>query len=216
MYPQKLQDAILTTRDGNGDELECKVRVVDVTDTAILITVPVDKNGYAMFLPPASRVNLGYVSQGYVHFDTVVVQHVRDRVSMMAIEKPPLQELNRDQRRQSFRVPVTLKTTVVVKDENVLLNLLDLSAGGFLATSTNQKLALEDAIEGKLMLKSERGDITVPYTGQVTRVGLDAETQEVIYGVEFDEMGMRSDTIMRYCMERQRRYLRTLNEDELS
>lgn len=214
MYPQKLQDAIVTTRDGEGNELECKVRVVDVTPTNVFITAPIDQNGYAMFLTVGSRVNLGYVAQGYAHFDALVKRHVRERIPMVVLEKPPIHEISRDQRRQNFRVPVTLRTTIAKDGQNVLLNLLDLSAGGFLATSAKRVWSLGDEILGELTLPTEKGNKVIQYIGQVTRVGYDGDQQEVLYGVEFRDMGARSDIIMRYCMERQRRYLRTLSEQE--
>lgn len=216
MFPETLQDIILTMRNEDDEVAEFKVRVVEVTDTEILMTAPIDHNGYAQFIPLGARVNVGYVSNGYVNFETTVSAHVRDRIPLVVIVKPPVAEIRKDQRRQSFRVPVTLRSTVQVDDHEVLMNLLDLSAGGFLATSSDHTVRVDSEVSGNLLLDLERGRQTVTFTGTVTRVSLEPKTNDILYGIEFHDMGVQEDMVMRYCMERQRRYLRTLNDSEES
>lgn len=153
---------------------------------------------------------------GYVSFDTVVLEHKKERVPLVELAKPARDQIRRVQRRQNFRVPVTLRTTVQVGADTFRLNLLDLSAGGFLACASKQLLGEGDVIHGSLTLDLEKGECPIQYSGTVSRVTYEPTEGDWQFGVEFQEVSPNADRIVRYCMERQRRFLRTLRTLEQS
>lgn len=215
MYPQNLQDAIIqVVGEVSGIEQEYRVRVVEVTNSTIAITPLIDKNGYPIYLPIGTKVKLGYVHKAYFQMETEVVDQVRERLPVVILNKPDQTAIVREQRRESFRVPVTIRATIAGQQGNILtLNLLDLSAGGFLVMSPLRTLAKDDVVDGKMTLELERQTVEISFRATVTREVLQGDDH--LYGMEFQEVHTNEEMIIRYCMERQRRYLRTEARAEL-
>ncbi|MFB5189707.1 flagellar brake protein [Alicyclobacillus fastidiosus] len=210
MYPTKLQDALITII-GSETEEEHKVRIVDITGDTVVITPPFDQNGYPMFLPEGARIVVGYVQTAYFEFETQVLQNIRSRIPLVIVQKPELSQISKEQRRQSFRVPVTI-TATLSSDGNTsfALHLLDLSAGGFLAVSSTKRLTRGTVVAGELVLDTDKGETVVAFHGEVTREAI--EDGQYLYGVQFTDIGANEDVLIRYCMDRQRRFLRTQRE----
>lgn len=215
MYPKQFQNAMLTSLDVNGQELEHRVRVDHVSEETIIVTAPIDANGYAILLPVGASVRVGYLLEAYVSFETDVLGHQQGRVPLVVLRTPEKGQIRREQRRQNFRVPVTLSTVVRRDDNEFRLNLLDLSAGGYLATSSQKLMDEGDEFDGTLVLDLEKGEYVIEYRGMVARVEADISSGGWTYGVEFHEAFPDSERIVRYCMERQRRFLRTSSEEAM-
>ncbi|WAH42726.1 PilZ domain-containing protein [Alicyclobacillus fastidiosus] len=210
LYPMKLQDAMVTIV-GSEPEEEHKVRIVDITEDTVVITPPFDQNGYAMFLPEGTRIVVGYVQTAYFEFETRVLHNVRSRIPLVIVQKPELSQISKEQRRQSFRVPVTITAKITIDGgTSFVMNLLDLSAGGLLAVSSTKRLTRGDFIAGEIVLETDKGETVVTFRGEVTREAL--EDGQYLYGVQFADVGANEDVLIRYCMNRQRRFLRTQRE----
>lgn len=149
------------------------MKVVDLEDDALVLTAPYDHNGYPILLTPGSRVIIGYVHTAYFSFETSVREQIAGRTPLIIVEKPQPSQISKEQRRQSFRVPVTLRARVTTNHTDWFeVNLLDLSAGGFRAAMTHARLHIGDELAGELTLPLERGAATVSFEGEVTRKAL--------------------------------------------
>ncbi|GMA64623.1 flagellar brake protein [Alicyclobacillus fastidiosus] len=163
LYPMKLQDAMVTIV-GSEPEEEHKVRIVDITEDTVVITPPFDQNGYAMFLPEGTRIVVGYVQTAYFEFETRVLHNVRSRIPLVIVQKPELSQISKEQRRQSFRVPVTITAKITIDGgTSFVMNLLDLSAGGLLAVSSTKRLTRGISSQARSFSKRTRGRPLSPF-----------------------------------------------------
>ncbi|WP_161624339.1 flagellar brake protein [Alicyclobacillus acidoterrestris] len=202
---------MITIVDSEAEE-GYPVKVVDLEDDALVLTAPYDHNGYPILLTPGSRVIIGYVHTAYFSFETSVREQIAGRTPLIIVEKPQPSQISKEQRRQSFRVPVTLRARVTTNHTDWFeVNLLDLSAGGFRAAMTHARLHIGDELAGELTLPLERGAATVSFEGEVTREGVAGDM--VVLGVQFQQVHPSDEALIRYCMEHQRRFLRTKRDE---
>jgi c-di-GMP-binding flagellar brake protein YcgR len=197
------------TENGEGTPSTLRSRIADLDDKNIYIEIPLDeksKKYYNSQLGEQFQVFF-FTTEGVKHlFTSTVTGFRKDIVSLVAIRKPKLEEITKDQRRSFLRVEANLE--LAVKIENMLRFVAiteDVGGGGVSFTcERNWLIAPKMVITCWLLLGYKDGSMAhSKFEGEVVRV-LPVEPDKHLIMMRFQEIGdSDQQKIIRYCFERQ-------------
>jgi c-di-GMP-binding flagellar brake protein YcgR len=184
-------------------------RIADLDAQNIYIEVPLDEKSRRYY-----RGQLGetfqlyfFTSEGVKHqFSSQVTGFRKDGVSLVAIRKPELDEITKDQRRSFLRVEANLELAVKLSDRLRFVAITeDVGGGGVSFVCDRNWPIVPNMILGCwLLLTYKSGSIAHSgFDGEVVRV-LPVEPDKHLVMMRFKEI-VDSDQqkIIRYCFERQ-------------
>jgi c-di-GMP-binding flagellar brake protein YcgR len=213
LYPEKLQRIVLFVSPEPGHEQEYPVRVADIQDDVLITDIPLGSQGQLVRIPQDQIVYARYhLNDSMYQFPTHVLRYVPDQVPMMVLLKPSKDMITKLQRREYFRIPVSLSSLLRIENQETEVTLLDLSGGGFLFQPPGVPLQKGDAFSGTLTLPlKDKSPRVIAYQAKICRALSHPDTGESLFGAQFIQMTETDrDWIIRYCFEKQMEYRRKL------
>ncbi|WP_281886866.1 flagellar brake protein [Paenibacillus sp. YYML68] len=188
---------------------EYKSRIADMTDSSIMMEVPLhEKTGRLKRLYPGDELSIYFVSEGGVknYFNSSVIGYTDDVIRLVQIKLPAVESITKMQRRTFLRVPAELDIAVKLVENLQFVALTDDVSGGgvsFLCES-NTPVSSGQAVGCWLNIPYKNGTIEhVPFKGEVVRVKA-LETGRLQVMMRFTEIADRDrEKVIRFCFERQ-------------
>ncbi|MBC8081067.1 MAG: flagellar brake domain-containing protein, partial [Gorillibacterium sp.] len=168
-----MQMKVLDEEEANQ---EYKSRIADISETELMIEVPLNENtGRLKRLVQGDELSAYFLSEeGYKYFfSTTVIGFREDVIRLVRIRKPLQEEITRTQRRNFLRVTADLELSLQLADGSYqIVNTDDIGGGGisFLVDS-GKGISLEEPISCWLLLPMRGGKMGhVQFKGVVIRM----------------------------------------------
>ncbi|MFC5403841.1 flagellar brake protein [Cohnella soli] len=193
----------------NGEPLTLRSRVADMDGGNIFIEVPLNENTRALY-----RSQLGeqfqiyfFTQDGVKHlFSSEVTGFRKEKVHLVSIRKPQLEEITKDQRRSFLRVEANLEIAVRIGDKLRFVAVTEDVGGGGVSFMCERRwpIVQNAVLSCWLLLNYKSGAIAhAKFEGEVVRV-LSAEPDKHLVMMRFkDIIDGDQQKIIRYCFERQ-------------
>ncbi|MBD0380617.1 flagellar brake protein [Paenibacillus sedimenti] len=195
--------------DDEESKIEYKSRIADITDTSIVIEVPLnEKTGRLKKLYAGDELSTYFLAQGGAkhYFSTTVTGFQEDVIRLVEISKPEPEAITQIQRRNFLRVLAELEIAVRLSEQIQIVALTeDVSGGGIsFICDGHVPLGLQAAISCWLLVPYKNGTIEhLPFKGEIVRVK-QLETGKLLAMVRFIEITDRDrQKLIRFCFERQ-------------
>jgi c-di-GMP-binding flagellar brake protein YcgR len=199
------------TGSENTDEsiITLRSRVADMDSSNIYIEIPLDEKSRKYY-----RAQLGERFQLYCFtpegvkllFTSTVTGFRKDTVNLVAIRKPELDEITKDQRRSFLRVEANLELAVKIGDRMKFVAITeDIGGGGVsFACERTWPIVANQIISCWLLLTYKGGSIAhAKFEGEVVRV-LPIEPDKHLIMMRFEDISdSDQQKVIRYCFERQ-------------
>lgn len=178
-------------------------QLVDKNDKSMYILSPI-YNGKKYFLREKQKITIFfYRKRGIYQFRAEVVRQVNENLQTFEIK--PLEGFKKIQRRDYYRMPITINTVLKINKDNNINEIKcitsDLSAGGVKLVckkeiKTSEKVIIDIHLENFKMITVE---------GEVIRVIRNPQTNNYELGIKFLEISETDrDKIFAYIFEKQR------------
>jgi c-di-GMP-binding flagellar brake protein YcgR len=207
MYIQIISDGVQAGVDDATRTL--RSRVADLDDKNIYIEIPLDEKSRKLYRSEiGEKFQLFFFTQeGVKHlFSSSVTGFRKDTVPLVAIRKPMLEEITKDQRRSFLRVDANLELAVRMGEKLRFLAITeDVGGGGVSFTCERNWPIVPNAILSCWLLLNYKGGSVAHsrFDGEVVRV-LPVEPDKHLIMMRFQEIGdLDQQNIIRYCFERQ-------------
>lgn len=208
MLPKINQTMYIQTETG-PEPLTLRSRVADQDASRIYIEIPLDEKSRKLYRSQeGEQFQLYFFTEdGVKHsFPSVVTGFRRDSVPLVAIRKPEIDEITKDQRRSFLRVEANLELAVKMGEKMRFVAVTeDVGGGGISFTCDRNKPIVTNAVLSCWLLLSYKGGTVAhaKFEGEVVRV-LPVEPDKHLIMMRFSEI-VDSDQqkIIRYCFERQ-------------
>ncbi|MFC5699860.1 flagellar brake protein [Cohnella faecalis] len=196
--------------DSEGIEsVTFRSRVADQDERTIFIEIPLDEKSrryHRCHVGEPFRVYF-FTQEGVKHiFETEVTGVRKDTVSMVAIRKPALEDISRDQRRSFLRVEAALELAVRFDDKLRFVAITDDVGGGGLSFRCDRKWPIVNGavLSCWLLVPYKGGTIAhAKFEGEIVRV-LPVEPDKHLVMMRFSDIqDSDQQKIIRYCFERQ-------------
>lgn len=212
MQPKINQTMYIQVMNGSdGTEgITLRSRVADMDKSNIYIEIPLDEKSRKYY-----RSQLGeqfqlyfFTTEGVKHVFTSTVTGFRkeDMLSLVAIRKPELEEITKDQRRSHLRVEANLELAVKVGDKLRFVAITEDVGGGGISFTCERKwpIVQNQIVSCWLLLNYKGGSIAHSrFEGEVVRV-LPVEPDRHLVMMRFQDIAdSDQQKIIRYCFERQ-------------
>ncbi len=193
----------------NYDDLESKennmlnTQLVDKSDKCLYISPPI-YSGKKYFLRKRQKITIFfYRKRGIYEFNAEVIKQVSENLQTFEIK--PIGKLNKIQRRDHYRLPITLNAVLKSNKKNNMIETkcitVDLSAGGI-------KLVCKEEVERseKVIVDIDLDNSKITSVeGQVVRSVKNPETNKYELGIKFSEISENDrDKIFAFIFEKQR------------
>ncbi|MFD0694860.1 flagellar brake protein [Paenibacillus sp. GCM10027628] len=195
--------------DDEESKIEYKSRIADVTDTAIVIEVPLnEKTGRLKKLYSGDELSTYFLGQGGTkhYFTTTVTGFQEDVIRLVELRKPEPEAITQIQRRSFLRVLAELEIAVKLSEQIQFIAVTeDVSGGGIsFICDGHIPLGVQAAISCWLLVPFKNGTIEhLPFKGETVRVK-QLETGKLLAMVRFIEITDRDrQKLIRFCFERQ-------------
>lgn len=178
-------------------------QLVDKSDKYLYISPPI-YSGKKYFLRKRQKITIFfYRKRGIYEFNAEVIKQVNENLQTFEIK--PTGKLNKIQRRDHYRLPITLNTVLKSNKNNNIIEIkcitADLSAGGI-------KLVCKEEVEKsqKVVLDIDLDNSKITSVeGQVVRSVKNPETNKYELGIKFSEISENDrDKIFAFIFEKQR------------
>ncbi|WP_268240145.1 flagellar brake protein [Paenibacillus marchantiophytorum] len=195
--------------DDEESRIEYKARIADVTDTALVIEIPLnEKTGRLKKLYQGDELSTFFLGEGGVkhYFTTSVIGYTEDVIRLVELRKPALESITQIQRRNFLRVLAELEIAVKLSDQIQFIGITeDVSGGGISFICDGQvPVGMNMAISCWILAPFKNGSIEhIPFSGEIVRVKqLDSGKQLAM--VRFVDIADRErQKLIRFCFERQ-------------
>jgi c-di-GMP-binding flagellar brake protein YcgR len=195
--------------DDEESKIEYKSRIADITDTAIVVEVPLnEKSGRLKKLYMGDELSTYFLDQGGVkhYFTSSVIGFREDVIRLVEIKKPEIEAITHIQRRSFLRVLAELEIAVKLSDHIQFVAITeDVGGGGIsLICDGHIPLGVPAPISCWVLVPFKNGMIEhIPLKGEIVRVKL-LETGKQLAMVRFVEITDRDrQKLIRFCFERQ-------------
>lgn len=207
LYIQVIPEIVIAESD--APPITLRSRVADIDDRNIYIEIPLDEKSRKYY-----RAQLGeklqlyfFTPEGVKHlFSSSVTGFRKETVGLVAIKKPELEEITKDQRRSYLRVDANLEIAVKVGEKLRFTAITeDVGGGGVSFTCDRKWPIVPNAILTCWLLLSYKGGSIAhsKFEGEVVRV-LPVEPDKHLIMMRFqDIVDSDQQKIIRYCFERQ-------------
>ncbi|WP_373229751.1 flagellar brake protein [Cohnella sp.] len=192
-----------------GSAIILRSRVADMDSGNIYIEVPLDEKSRKYY-----RTHLGeqfqlyfFTSEGVkLQFASTVTGFRKETVTLVAVRKPQLEEITKDQRRSFLRVEANLELAVKVGDKLRFVAITEDVGGGGISFTCERKWPIVPnlVITCWLLLSYKSGSVAhSKFEGEVVRV-LPIEPDKHLIMMRFQDIAdSDQQKIIRYCFERQ-------------
>ncbi|MBW5446667.1 glycosyl transferase [Cohnella sp. CFH 77786] len=184
-------------------------RVADMDENSIWLEIPLDEKTRRYHRPqPGEQLRMFYFTQdGVKHLFTTTVTGVKkDTVTVFSVNKPNLDEIEREQRRSFLRVEAQLELALRIGDKTRFTAITDDVGGGGLSFRTDRKWPLVPgtSLSCWLLLTFKNGNIGhAKFEGEVVRA-MPVEPDKHLVMMRFtDIQDAEQQKIIRFCFERQ-------------
>ncbi|WP_239614108.1 flagellar brake protein [Cohnella mopanensis] len=191
------------------EPLTLRSRVADQDHQQIYIEIPLDEKSRKLYrAQEGENLHLYFFTEdGVKHsFSSVVTGFRKDSVPLVAIRKPELEDISKDQRRSYLRVEANLELAVRVGDKMKFVAITeDVGGGGVSFTCERNKPIVTNVVLTCWLLLNYKGGTVAhaKFEGEVVRV-LPVEPDKHLIMMRFKEIGdSDQQKIIRYCFERQ-------------
>ncbi|WP_429309701.1 flagellar brake protein [Paenibacillus mucilaginosus] len=188
---------------------EYKSRIADVTDTEIIMEVPINEStGCLKKLFKGDGLSVYFIAEGGVknYFHTEVSGFRDDVIRLVAIRKPEPEAVTQIQRRSYLRVPAELEIALRLPDGERHVALTDDVSGGGLSLLCPPTVRAGEgqSLECWLLLHMKSGTPEhIPFSAEVVRVKMHESGKHQLM-LRFTEISDKDrQKIIRYCFERQ-------------
>lgn len=195
--------------DEEEAKIEYKSRIADVSESAIVMEVPLnEKTGRLKKLYMGDELSAYFVSQGGVknYFTTSVTGFREDVIRLVEIRKPEPEAITQVQRRSFLRVPAELEIAVKFSEQLQFVALTEDVGGGGISFICDGyiPLGVNSPISCWVLVPYKNGAIEhVPLKGEIVRVKK-LESGKQLAMVRFMEITDRDrQKLIRFCFERQ-------------
>ncbi|NEW06105.1 glycosyl transferase [Paenibacillus sp. SYP-B3998] len=199
----------INTIDDEESKIEYKARIADITETTIVIEVPLnEQTGRLKKLYVGDELSTFFLSQGGVkHYFTTSVKGFReDVIRLVEIVKPEPEAVTQIQRRSFLRVLAELEIAVRLSDQIQFVAMTDDVGGGGISfiCEGHIPIGVQALISCWVLVPYKNGVIEhIPLQGEVVRVK-QLETGKQLAMVRFIEITDRDrQKLIRFCFERQ-------------
>ncbi len=186
-----------------------RTRVADLDDKNIYIEIPIDeKSRRSHSAQVGEKFQIFFFTQEGVKqwFTTIVTGFLKDTVPLVAIRKPELKEITKDQRRSFLRVEANLELAVSIGGKLRFVAITeDVGGGGVSFTCERKWPIVPNAVLSCWLLLSYKGGSIAhsKFEGEVVRV-VPVEPDSYLIMMRFQEIAdSDQQKIIRYCFERQ-------------
>jgi c-di-GMP-binding flagellar brake protein YcgR len=207
MYIQSVPEAASAQSDTSTPTL--RSRVADMDEKNIYIEIPLDEKSRRLYRAEVGeKLQLFFFTQeGVKHlFPSVVTGYRKDTVPLVAIHKPDLEEITKDQRRSFLRVEANLELAVKLGDKLRFVAITEDVGGGGISFTCERKwpIVANQVVSCWLLLNYKGGSIAhSKFEGEVVRV-LPVEPDKHLIMMRFQDIAdPDQQKIIRYCFERQ-------------
>lgn len=195
--------------DDEESKIEYKSRIADVTDSAIVIEIPMnEQTGRLKKLYHGDELSTFYIGQGGVkhYFTTSVIGEAQDVIRLIELRKPEPEAITQVQRRIFLRVPAELEIAVKLSDKVQFIGVTDDVGGGGISFVYDHQipLGISSVISCWLLVPYKNGNVEhIPFNGEVVRVK-QLDTGKQLAMLSFVEITDRDrQKLIRFCFERQ-------------
>ncbi|WP_310223427.1 flagellar brake domain-containing protein [Paenibacillus qinlingensis] len=195
--------------DEDETKIEYKSRIADVTESAIIIEIPLnEKTGRLKKMYHGDEISAHFLGQGGVkhYFTTEVTGFTEDVIRLIELRLPELSAITQIQRRNFLRVLAELEIAVKLNDQIQFIGLTDDVGGGGISfiCDGHIPIGLNAIITCWVLAPFKNGAIEhIPFTGEVVRVKA-TETGKQLVMIRFAEIADRErQKLIRFCFERQ-------------
>nr|WP_306220228.1 flagellar brake domain-containing protein [Cohnella sp. WQ 127256] len=205
----KINQTMYIQTETGSEPATLRSRVADEDNQNIYIEIPFNEKSRSLY-----RAQLGeefqfyyFTQDGVKHlFTSTVTGFRKETVSLVAIRKPSLEEITKEQRRSFLRVEANLELAVKFGDKLGFVAVTeDLGGGGVSFTCERRwPISQNDVLSCWLLLNYKGGSVAhANFEGEVVRV-LPTETDKHLIMMRFQDIGESDQQkIVRYCFERQ-------------
>ena len=192
-------------------EITYRCKVVDCTEHKLIIDYPLnEKTKKTAFLMKGTKLNAMFIGEdkSVYGFSTEVKNRAIKDIPIIELDYPGDKYLEAVQRRNFFRVPVTL-TVVMQKDgekEGSLQSFTkDLSVGGVcIHLFERSDFKVNEEVKIGLLLKYEEKEVTLELQGKLVRIEQPINEKHGQLSVEFLSASIKAkQLLMRYTLKRQ-------------
>ncbi|WEK55666.1 MAG: flagellar brake domain-containing protein [Candidatus Cohnella colombiensis] len=194
---------------GNEEPITLRSRVADLDERNIYIEIPLDEKSRKLY-----RAKVGeqfqlyfFTNEGVKHlFASDVTGFRKEKVNLVAIRMPKLEDISKDQRRSFLRVEANLEVAVQIGNKLRFVAITEDVGGGGVSFICERKWPIETNAQLScwLLLHYKNGSIAhAAFVGEVVRV-LPVESDRNLIMMRFqDIVDTDQQKIIRYCFERQ-------------
>jgi c-di-GMP-binding flagellar brake protein YcgR len=205
----KINQTLYIQTETDTEPLTLRSRVADEDNQNIYIEIPLDEKSRKMYrTQTGEKLQVYFFTQeGVKHlFSSTVTGYRKDAVNLVAIRKPELEEITKDQRRSYLRVEANLELAVRIGEKLRFLAITeDVGGGGVSFTcERNRPIVQNGVLTCWLLLNYKGGTIAhAKFEGEVVRV-LPIESDKNLIMMRFQEIAdSDQQKIIRFCFERQ-------------
>ncbi|MBP1961994.1 glycosyl transferase [Paenibacillus aceris] len=195
--------------DEEESKIEYRSRIADVTDTSIVIEIPMNEQTRRLKkLYHGDELNTFFVGQGGVknYFTTTVTGYREDVIRLVELHKPEPEAITQVQRRNFLRVPAELEIAVKLSDQIQFIGVTEDVGGGGISFVCDRQIpiGMNMAVSCWLLVPFKNGNIEhIPFNGEVVRVK-QLETGKQLAMLSFvDILDRERQKLIRFCFERQ-------------
>ncbi|TZE83334.1 flagellar brake protein [Calorimonas adulescens] len=186
----------------DGKSYKSKIENI-IDDQTYVVGVPIIHHSY-VFIPLNESVKLRYIAKDCIYqFDGKVVKKSVDPVYTITIAQ--IGPFERIQRRENFRLEVSIKANFKIKDDETMYEgiIKDISGGG-VKLATNKRLNINDEVLIEFTLP---GSVNFSLNGVVTRNVKNGANFDV--GISFKDIDTNSrEKIVSFIFAEQRKLLK--------
>jgi c-di-GMP-binding flagellar brake protein YcgR len=189
--------------------LTLRSRVADMDDKNIYIEIPIDEKSRRLYRAKEGEKfqTFFFTQDGVKHlFTSSVTGFRKDSISLVALRKPELEEITKDQRRSFLRVEANLELAVRLGEKLQIVAITEDVGGGGISFTCEQKWPIvPNAILSCWLLLSYKGGSVAHsrFDGEVVRVLPTGQDRHLIMMRFQDIADSDQQKIIRYCFERQ-------------
>lgn len=191
-----------------------KTRVSDIIGDVLAIEVPIEEDtGRGYRIPEGMEISIWFMGEDGSRYDfrSAISGYRTDNIPVLLLKLPPIQEVNRTQRRNYLRVDTQLEISVKAADSvrnyHFLARTSDISGGGLSFTCSDQyQLKDHDKLSIWIVIPLKNGTIMhAQAEGEVTRLKkLEDVPQTQWVSVKFVNINESDQSkVVRACYERQ-------------
>lgn len=200
---------IQTVSESATEPVTLRSRIADEDNQSIYIEIPIDEKSRKLYRSQVGEAFQIYffTPEGVKHlFQSSVTGFRKDIIPLVAIRKPELGEITKDQRRSFLRVESNLELAVNISDKIRFVAITEDVGGGGVSFTCEKKWPIEqNAVLACWLLLSYKGGTVAHarFEGEVVRV-LPVDPEKHLIMMRFQDIAdSDQQKIIRYCFERQ-------------